>query len=45
MGLSKFVVINKIIYLWEKETENPEEEKLTMEVMEREGLEKLRNHL
>ena len=41
----KFVLINKIIYLWEKETKNQEEEKSITEVMVREDLERLQNRL
>lgn len=41
----KFVLINKIIYLWEKETKNQEEEKSITEVMVREDLKRLQNRL
>lgn len=41
----KFVLINKIIHLWEKETKNQEEEKSITEVMVKEDLERLQNRL
>lgn len=43
--MPKFVVINKTIYLWEKETKNQEEERSTQEVMVKEDLEGFLNPL
>lgn len=43
--MPKFVLINKIIHLWEKETRNQEEEKSITEVMVKEGLERLQSRL
>lgn len=45
MRMLKFVLINKIIYLWEKETKNQEEEKSITEVMVKEDLERLQDRL